>query len=42
VLILRVGVFSLHNTCQVLVAGAGFLVMSVMMARAFGRFHGGR
>lgn len=42
VLILRIGVFSLHNTCQVLVVGAGFLIMSVMIARAFGRFHGGR
>ena len=41
VLVLRIGVFSLHNTCQVLAAGAGFLILSVMMARTFGRFHGG-
>ncbi len=41
VLIVCVGVFSLHNIWQVLAAGAGVLVMSVMLARAFGRFHGG-
>jgi hypothetical protein len=40
-LICRVGSFSLLNTCQVLAAAAGFLILSVMMARAFGRFHGG-
>ncbi|MGD0734121.1 MAG: hypothetical protein ABR976_03200 [Terracidiphilus sp.] len=40
-LIYRIGNFSLHNTCQVLTLGAGFVLMSVMMARAFGRFHGG-
>ena len=42
VLILRIGVFSMHNTCQVLTLGAGFLIMSVTTARSFGRFHGGR
>jgi hypothetical protein len=40
-LICRVGAFSLLNTGQVLAAAAGFLILSVMMARAFGRFHGG-
>lgn len=41
VLLCRVGSFNLLNTCHVLVAAAGFLVMSLMLARAFGRFHGG-
>jgi hypothetical protein len=36
-----VGTFSLQNPLQVVVLGAGMTVMSVMMARAFGRFHGG-
>jgi hypothetical protein len=40
-LIVRVGSFSLHNTWQMLTVGAGILLMSVMLARAFGRFHGG-
>jgi hypothetical protein len=40
-LICRVGVFSLQNPIQVVVVGAGMTVMSVMMARTFGRFHGG-
>jgi hypothetical protein len=40
-LIFRVGSFSLHNTCHVVTVGAGMLILSVMMARAFGRFHGG-
>jgi len=40
-LICRVGSFSLLNTGQVLTLGAGMLVMAVMLARAFGRFHGG-
>ena len=40
-LICRVGRFSLLNTGQVLTLGAGMLVMAVMLARAFGRFHGG-
>jgi len=40
-LILRVGVFSLRNTCQVLAAGAGFLLLAVFSAWTFGRFHGG-
>jgi hypothetical protein len=41
VLICRVGTFSLLNTAHVLTLGAGFLLMSVMLTRAFGRFHGG-
>jgi hypothetical protein len=41
VLTLRVGDFSLHNLCHVLTLGAGILAMSLMSARAFGRFHGG-
>jgi hypothetical protein len=40
-LLCRVGAFGLRNTRQVLVAGAGFVLMSLMLARAFGRFHGG-
>jgi hypothetical protein len=42
VLIFCVGVFSLHNACQVLVVAAGFLIMSVMLAHSFAPFHGGR
>ncbi|MGA3035596.1 MAG: hypothetical protein ABSD70_20110, partial [Terracidiphilus sp.] len=41
VLILRVGSFSVHNIGQVAAAGAGALVMSLNLAWAFGRFHGG-
>jgi hypothetical protein len=41
VLIYRVGSFDLRNTRHVLVLGAGILLMSLMLARAFGRFHGG-
>jgi hypothetical protein len=40
-LIYRVGAFSLLNTCHVLTLGAGMLLMSVMLARTFGRLHGG-
>jgi hypothetical protein len=40
-LIFRVGSFSLHNACHVITVGAGMLILSLMMARAFGRFHGG-
>jgi hypothetical protein len=40
-LVLRVGAFDLHSTLHVAVAGAGALLLSVMMARHFGRFHGG-
>src|ERR1700690_4054910 len=41
-LIVRVGSFSLLNIRHVLPLGSGMLLMSVMMARQFGRFHGGR
>ena len=40
-LICRVGSFGLRNTQHVLVLGAGILAMSLMLARAFGRLHGG-
>ena len=41
-LIVRVGSFDLHNAVHVGLAGAGILIMAVMMARHFGQFHGGR
>src|SRR6202046_2702485 len=41
VLVCRVGTFELRRTPHVLVLAAGILVMSIMGARAFGRFHGG-
>jgi hypothetical protein len=41
VLVCRVGKFELRKTEHVLVLGAGFVLMSIMGARAFGRFHGG-
>jgi hypothetical protein len=40
-LICRVGDFNLRKTQHVLVLGAGILIMSIMLARSFGRFHGG-
>jgi hypothetical protein len=40
-LVCRVGSFNLRNTRHVLVLGAGILITSLMLARAFGRFHGG-
>jgi hypothetical protein len=40
-LILRVGSFSIHDVGQVVVAGAGALLMSLSLAWSFGRFHGG-
>ncbi len=40
-LLCRVGNFELRKTRHVIVFGAGFLVMAIMLARAFGRFHGG-
>jgi hypothetical protein len=40
-LICRVGEFSLRSTTQVAVFGLGFLLMGLMGARHFGRFHGG-
>ncbi len=41
-LICRVGRFSLLSTQEVVMVGAGMLFVSVMSARGFGRFHGGR
>ncbi len=41
VLLCRVGTFDLHSTDQVVASGLGALLLSVMMARSFGRFHGG-
>jgi hypothetical protein len=35
------GSFSIHDIADVLTAGLGALVMSLMLARSFGRFHGG-
>jgi hypothetical protein len=41
VLIVRVGAFNLRFTADVAAVGAGMLVMSLMLAQSFGRFHGG-
>jgi hypothetical protein len=41
VLLARVGTFELRRGRHVLIAGAGALWMSVMLARAFGRFYAG-
>lgn len=41
ILVCRVGTFDLRKTRHVLILGVGILVMSVMLAHAFGRFHGG-
>ena len=41
VLILRVGNFSVHNLGQMAAAGAGALAISLNLAWAFGRYHGG-
>jgi hypothetical protein len=41
VLLCRVGSFSLLNIAHMLIFGIGFLIMSVMLARTFGRYHGG-
>ncbi|MGA9666204.1 MAG: hypothetical protein WBQ69_07110 [Gallionella sp.] len=40
-LVCRVGAFNLRKTQHVLVFGAGILFMSIMLAHAFGRLHGG-
>jgi hypothetical protein len=40
-LVCRVGTFDLRKTRHVLPLAAGILLMSVMSARLFGRFHGG-
>jgi hypothetical protein len=41
VLVCRVGSFNLRKTQHALALGAGILLMSLMLAYAFGRFHGG-
>lgn len=40
-LIARVGHFDLRVTDQIVAVGLGVLLMGVMSARLFGRFHGG-
>jgi hypothetical protein len=40
-LICRVGSFNLRNTRHAVVLGLGILIMSIMLAHSFGRFHGG-
>jgi hypothetical protein len=40
-LVCRVGDFNLRRTRHVLVLGAGILIISLMAAHGFGRFHGG-
>jgi hypothetical protein len=37
----RVGTFELRKTKHVVIAGIGALLMSLMLARVFGRLHGG-
>jgi hypothetical protein len=41
VLICRVGNFDLRSTDQVVASGLGILLMGILLARQFGRFHGG-
>jgi hypothetical protein len=41
-LVCRVGDFSLRKTQHLLVLAAGILIMSLMLAHAFGRFHEGQ
>ena len=40
-LIFRVGIFDPRSTGDILAAASGALLISVISARAFGRFHGG-
>src|ERR1700709_1582352 len=40
-LVCRVGRFDLRKTRHMLLLGAGIVLMSLMAARGFGRFHGG-
>ncbi len=40
-LIARVGDFDLHAVDQIIALGVGMLLMGLMSARLFGRFHGG-
>ncbi len=41
VLLCRVGNFDLRSTAHVVVSGLGVLLISMIGARSFGRFHGG-
>ncbi len=41
ILICRVGAFGLRSTTHIAFLGLGFLLMGLMSARNFGRFHGG-
>jgi hypothetical protein len=41
VLICRIGEFNSRSTIQVMILGLGVLLMGLMGARHFGRFHGG-
>lgn len=41
VLLLRVGDFDVHSSEHIIAAGAGSLLLSLLTARLFGRFHGG-
>jgi len=41
VLLCRVGNFDLRSTAHVVVSGSGLLLMSMVNAYLFGRFHGG-
>jgi hypothetical protein len=41
-LVCRVGSFNLRKTQHALVLGAGILIMSLMLAHAFGPLHGGQ
>ncbi len=40
-LVCRVGTFDLRSTSDVTALGTGMLLMGLMLARSFGRFHGG-
>jgi hypothetical protein len=40
-LFFQVGNFDLHSAGQVIALGAGVLLMGLLCARMFGRFHGG-
>jgi hypothetical protein len=42
VLVIDVGGFNLHNVPQVISLGLGMLSISLISARHFGQFHGGR
>jgi hypothetical protein len=41
VLLARIGSFDLRSTAHVAAAGSGALLMSILVARHFGEFHGG-